>query len=147
MRRTVIALAAVIAGVVPAAASGGLWCDAKDASITFAASTGVTRGTGAFFQLKGTLDVAIAGIPDDLRNLTLDGMLIHSWLDEDEAKLQFYFERQDGEFASIDFTVETEMVEEGEYRGEYLLTVFESRPAEPEPGQWSAKGPVSCGAE
>ena len=41
-------------------------------------------------------------VPDDLRNLPLDGMLIHSWLDGDEVKLQFYFERQDGEFASID---------------------------------------------
>ena len=52
---------------------------------------------------------SMAGISDDLRNLPLDGMLIHSWLDGDEVKLQFYFERQDGEFASIDLTVETEM--------------------------------------
>ena len=119
MRRAVIALAAVIAAAVPASASGGLWCDAEDQSLKFAASTGVTRGTGAFFQFKGLLEVKLDGVPEDLRNLPLDGMLIHSWLDADEAKLQFYFERRDGEFASVDLTVETERVEEGEYRGEY----------------------------
>ena len=119
MRRAVIALAAVIAAAVPASASGGLWCDAEDQSLKFEASTGVTRGTGAFFQFKGMLEVKLDGVPEDLRNLPLDGMLIHSWLDADEAKLQFYFERRDGEFASVDLTVETERVEEGEYRGEY----------------------------
>ncbi len=147
MRRTVIAFAAVIAAAVPAAASGGLWCDAEDQSLKFEASTGVTRGTGAFFQFKGTLDVKMAGVPDDLRNLPLDGMLIHSWLDADEAKLQFYFERAEGEFASVDLTVETEGVEEGEYRGDYALTVFESRAGEPELATWTAQGKVSCGAE
>ena len=147
MRRIAIALAVLIAAVAPAAASGGLWCDAKDANVTFEATAGVTRGTGAFFQLKGTLDVAIEEIPEDLRNLPLDGMLIHSWLDGDEVKLQFYFERQDGEFASIDLTVETEMVDEGEYRGGYVLTILESRPSEPELGQWSAQGEATCGDE
>ena len=144
MRRTAITLAALIAAAAPAAASGGLWCDAKDQSLEFHVETGVSRGVGGgFFNLRGSLDIAIRGVPEDLRKLSLDNALVHSWLDGDEAKLQFYFERAEGDFASVDFVVETRVIEEGAYAGEYLLTVFASPHAEP----LSAQGTVSCGAE
>jgi hypothetical protein len=148
MRRTLIALAAVIAAIGPAAASGGLGCEAEDQSLKFAAESGVSRGMGgAFFNLKASLDIAMEGVPDDLKALTLDEALVHSWLDGDELKLQFYVERQEGDFASVDFVVETAMVEEGEYRGGYALTIFAARPGEPEAETRVVAGEVVCFVE
>ena len=144
MRRTAIALAALIAAMAPASASGGLWCNAKDLNLEFHVETGVSRGVGGgFFNLRGSLDIAMQGVPEDLRKLSLDNALVHSWLDGDEAKLQFYFERAEGDFASVDFVVETKVIEEGAYAGEYLLTAFASPHSEP----LSAQGRVDCGAE
>ena len=144
MRHAVVAFAALFAAAAPAAASGGLWCDAEDQSLEFHAETGVSRGVGGgFFNLRGSLDIAKQGVPEDLRKLSLDNALVHSWLDGDEAKLQFYFERQEGDFASVDFVVETKVIEEGAYAGEYLLTVFASPHSEP----LSVQGHVACGAE
>lgn len=140
MRRTLIALAAVISATLPAAASGGIGCEAEDASVKFSAESGVSRGMGgAFFNLKASLDIAMEGVPADLRKLTLDDALTHSWLDGDELKLQFYVERQEGDFASVDFIVETTTIEEGSTAGTYVLTVYGSG-AE----ALSAEGRVSC---
>src|SRR5215207_8605684 len=91
MRHTAIALAAVIAGVAPAAATGGLGCEAEDANLKFDVDTGVTRGMGGpFLNFHAALDIAMAGVPDDLRKLALDDAMTHSWLDGKEVKLQFH---------------------------------------------------------
>jgi hypothetical protein len=148
MRAIAIAVFAIAAAAVtgPAAASGGIGCEASDQSLTFEVGIGVSRGTGgAFFNLKATLDIAMEGVPEDLKHLTLDDALVHSWLDADELRLQFYTERQEGDFASVDFTVETRSAEEGSTAGEYILTVFETRSGqEPDMETWSAQGRVTC---
>lgn len=148
MRRALIALAAVIAASVPAAASGGLGCEAEDANLRFSIDTAVSRGMGgAFFNLRASLDIAVEGVPDDLRKLTLDDALTHSWLDGDEVKLQFYVEREEGDFASVDFTVETRAAgEDGEHRGDYALTVFAAGSGG-DPQTLSAQGAVACMVE
>lgn len=145
MRAAIIALAAVIAAGMPAVASGGLGCDADDLSLKFSTEIAMTRGSGGFFNVRAALDVAMEGVPDDLRKLTLDDALVHSWLDDDEVKLLFYVEREDGQFATVDFVVETSRVREGEYRGDYILTIFELRP-DTESGfaAWAAQGYVLC---
>jgi hypothetical protein len=139
----------ILAAAGPAAATGGLGCEAKDANVAFAVDTAVTRGMGgAFFEFHATLDVMMDGVPDDLRKLALDEALTHSWLDGREVKLQFYFERPEGSFASLDFLVEAESVEEGLYRGRYVLDVFSSEtPYAPEPVESTATGAVVCYVE
>jgi len=142
-------IAIVLAASVPAAASGGLGCEVTDAHVDFAVDTAVTRGMGGpFFNFKATLAIAADGVPEDLRKLTLDEALTHSWLDGKDLKLQFYVERQEGDFASVDFVVDAAMVEEGLYRGRYVLTVFApGSPAASETGQVSATGAVVCYVE
>ena len=148
MRHAALVLVAVIAGVTPAAATGGLGCEADDANVKFDVDSGVTRGMGGpFLNFRASLDVVVAGVPDDLRKLTLDDAMTHSWLDGEEVKLQFYVERQEGDFASLDFVVETTMVEEGEYRGDYVLTVFAQFPPATDSEARSVTGKVVCYAE
>jgi hypothetical protein len=145
----IVAAAVFVAASAPVAASGGLGCEAKDAYIDFEVDTAVTRGMGGpFFNFRATLAIAVDGVPEDLRKLTLDDALTHSWLDGEELKLQFYVERQDGDYASVDFVVETTMVEEGEYRGGYILTVVTPEtPYAPDPVERSATGEVVCYVE
>lgn len=150
MRHVLLAAVAILlAAWAPAAASGGLGCEAKDAHVDFAVDTAVTRGMGGpFFNFKAALAITVDGVPDDLRRLALDEALTHSWLDGKELKLQFYVERQEGDFASVDFVVEAAMVEEGLYRGGYVLTVFAPEsPAASDTGQVSATGAVVCYVE
>jgi hypothetical protein len=144
-----VVLAAILAGTATASATGGLGCEAKDGNVSFAVDTAVTRGMGGpFLNFHAALAVAVDGVPDDLRKLTLDDALTHSWLDGEELKLQFYVERQDGEFTSLDFVVETAIVEEGEYRGGYVLTVFAPEsPSATDTGELSATGEVVCYVE
>jgi hypothetical protein len=145
----VAALVTAFAGVTPAAASGGLACEARDANVSFTVDTAVSRGMGgAFFEFHAALDIMMDETPDDLRKLALDEALTHSWLDGKDLKLQFYFERPEGDFASIDFVVEAAMVEEGEYRGGYVLTVVTPEtPYAPDPSERSATGVVVCYVE
>jgi hypothetical protein len=150
MRLVPIAAAAILAAAsVPAAASGGVGCEARDAHVDFKVDTAVSRGMGGqFFEFHASLAIALDGVPDDLRKLTLDEALTHSWLDGEELKLHFYVERPEGDFASLDFLVETERVEEGTYRGRYALNVFSSEtPYAPEPVESSAAGEVVCYVE
>lgn len=142
-------LFSVLLAAVPAVASGGLDCAAQDANVDFQVSTAVTRGMGGpFFNFKASLALSLAGVPDDLKALTLDDRLVHSWLDRDEVKLEFYVERQEGEFASVSFVIETTAVDEGEYRGTYRLDVFAPQsPAATETGEIEATGAIVCYAE
>lgn len=132
----------------PAAASGGIGCEARDAAVVLDIGIGVSRGGGGFFNVSGALDIASADLPADLAALQLGDKLIHSWLDGDELKLQFYHERSEGDFATITLVVEAEATEEGTYGGTYSVAVFGIAPA---PGStvdtWSISGPVLCYVE
>jgi hypothetical protein len=147
--RLVLAAFVLAATIAPAAATGGIGCAAEDANIRFDAEAAVSRGMGGvFLNFRSAAELMMPGVPDDLRRLTLDDALTHSWLDGDEVKLQFYVERQEAAFASVDLAVETGQVEEGEYRGTYALVVYAS-PAEdgPEADRIEASGPVVCYVE
>ncbi len=148
MRITPIVLAILAAGTVPAAASGGLGCEAEDANVAFTVESGVSRGMGgAFFNFRGALTVAVPGVPEDLRRIDLGNALTHSWLDGEAVKLQFYTERMEGDFASLDLLVETDSVDDGMYRGRYVLVVYGADTPDPDSDRVSVTGAVECFVE
>lgn len=133
---------------LPASASGGIGCEARDARVALDVGIGVTRGSGGFFNVAGTLEITGTGLPRDLASLMLGDLLIHSWLDGEELKLQFYHERSDGEFASLDLVVEAEAIDEGTYGGRYVVSVFGVDLTGADAGDpWSIEGPVLCYVE
>lgn len=148
MYRILIAAAILAASILPAGASGGVGCDAGDETVTLTLGIGMTRGSGGFFSIDGNLDIADPAVPADLRSLSLDDKLIHSWVDGDVLKLQFYTERYEGEFAYLNLTIEADAKDEGSYPGTYSLTVFAPQPGDdPEAAPWTASGPVDCMVE
>lgn len=148
MRLAPTALAALLAASAPAVASGGIACAAKDENLAFETQIGMTRGSGGFYGVRPALDVALAGVPENVRKLALEDALLHSRVDGDEIKLHVSIERQAGPFASLDFVIETRMVEEGGYRGGYVLSVYEAQHGmDPGRGRWTAEGRIGCMAE
>jgi hypothetical protein len=132
----------------PASASGGIGCEARDARVALDIGIGVTRGSGGFFSVAGTLEITSTDLPGDLASLALGDLLIHSWLDGEELKLQFYHERNEGEFASLDLLIEAERIDEGTYAGPYVVTVFGVDAASGSTGDtWSVEGSVLCYVE
>jgi hypothetical protein len=149
MRTVPLALFAVFAATLPAAASGGFSCLAGDQSLAFKAEAATSRGMGGvFLDFRASVAVKLDGVSDDLRSVTLDGALTHSWIDGDEVKLQFYHERQVEPFGSLDLVVEAAAVDEGAYRGHYTLTIFDT-PARDDADRemWTAEGYATCYAE
>lgn len=147
--------AALLAGLTlfaaPAAhASGGLWCNVDDANLKLDVESGVTHGMGSpFFSFKAAGELKGKDVATDFQKLTLDDKLVHSWLDGDEVRLLFYTERTDGEFGSVQITIETVMAadEEG-YEGTYQVSYFEgTRQKGEEDGFRRFEGKLTCGVE
>ena len=149
MRSFLLTLPVLAGATLPAAASGGFSCMAGDESLRFAAESGLSRGMGGvFLNFRARLDITLEGISEELKSLTLDEALTHSWIDGDELKLQFYHEAPDEPFRSVDFVIETAAVDEGAYRGHYTLTIFETTSSDDADGEmWTAEGYVTCYAE
>jgi hypothetical protein len=149
--RTMAFTLLLAAAVVPAQASGGLWCDATDSNIKLEVRSGVTRGMGGpFFDFQGGVEVMARGIAPAFHKLDLRDKLTHSWLDGDEAKLEFYHEVDGAE--SVDqfsLIIETEALPDtdGEYAGTYKMT--SSGPPSPgsDQGHLELTGIVTCGAD
>jgi hypothetical protein len=152
-RKAAVLLAAgVILGaptaVQPALATGALWCEAEDQVLTFRARSGVSRGiNGGFLKFTADLQVKLGDVPADFRQLQFDeSSLSHRWLDRKQLKLRLHRERAAGPAGYLVFVVETDAVEEGQYRGGYELTVFDT--ANDGRGRsWEVRGAVSCSAE
>jgi len=149
MRSILLAVPVMLAAALPAAATGGFGCSAGDGSLRFKAESAMSRGMGGvFLDFRASLAIALEGISDDLRTLTLDDALTHSWIDGEALKLRFYHERQAEPFGSVDFIVDTAMVDEGTYRGHYTLTVFDAVPTgDADREMWTAEGYVTCYVE
>jgi hypothetical protein len=141
-----------LAGVGPASASGGLWCSAEDSSVKFIVQAGLTRGSGAHFNLRGELHVLLPTVPAGTRDLKLDGGdLIQRWLDNREAKLLFYRDRDEKPFGYFSLLVETkrgDADDEGSYSGNYVLTItYMKSEQDSEATVVEARGDASCSAE
>ncbi len=148
----ILVLAICLAGAVqPARASGGLWCDAADSSIKLEVRSGVTRGMGGpFFDFQGGIEVLAPGIVPAFRKLDLKDKLIHSWLDGDEAKLEFYHEADAGDRVDqFSLVIETEALPDtdGEYAGTYRIVAYGPPAAGTEEGRLELTGKATCGAD
>ena len=142
---SVLAAALLPALALPAAASGGIGCEIRDGQVSLDLAIGMTRGSGGFYSIDGTLALAAASLPADFRSLALDERLIHSWIDGGELKLHFYHEREAGAFMSLDLVIEAEAVEDGLYAGDYAVSVFGLAPSPgAETDTWSVTGTVVC---
>lgn len=134
---------------LPAAATGGLWCNADDGNLTFAARTGLSDGiNGGFLNFAADLQIKLAGVPSDLRSLHFDQAAISQrWLDVKDFKLRLYRERDSGPSAYAVLVVLTTAVSEGAYRGHYELSIFAMKSADDPRGQsWEKQGVVACSA-
>lgn len=150
--RSLLVLSALMAATLPAAASGGIWCNLEDQSVRLSIESGVTRGMGApFFNFRGTLEILDNSIADDLRKSEFAGQqLAQYWLDERVLKLRIYHERQgDKPHGYLDLVIETQAGDdEGLYGGSYQLTVFDMTGDTTGAGRETALGgEINCGSE
>ena len=81
--RLLVVLAGLIAGTLPAAASGGIWCILEDQSVRLSIESGVTHGMGSpFFNFRGKLEILDASVPEKLRTAEFEQQhLAQYWLD------------------------------------------------------------------
>lgn len=145
-----VTLAATLLLSPAARASGGVWCTIDDENLSMTVESGVTHGLGnPLFNFKASAELKAQGIAPDFRQLTLDDKLVHHWLDNDETRLSFYTEREQGEFASLDIVIETAGdPEEGDLPGTYQIAYFEfARQKDDDDGTLRFTGKVSCGGE
>lgn len=148
MRIAIIAAAILAASVAPGFASGGIDCEVRDTAVTLDIGIGMTRSGGGFFNVDAQLAIANADLPADMRTVVLDEALVHDWIDADELKLHFHYERATGDFMSLDLVIEAEAVEEGLFSGDYVVSVFGvAPPVGDTTDTWSISGPVVCAVE
>ena len=143
-----IAAVCLFGSMTVARATGTLDCAAKDKVIDFAALSTVPYGQGGpFLNFQAELNLLLEEAPDDFRHLKLDrSHLVHHWIDAREIKLLLYWERIEGDHASVEFVVETRRrPDDDTSRGRYRLKLFtvmndNSKMIE-------RRGAVSCGVQ
>jgi hypothetical protein len=146
--RGVLVTAGLLAWVSPAAASGGLWCEAKEAAAAIELQAGVSRGMGgAVFTFDGSVRIDDPRIADDMRFIAFtQEHLAQYWLDGEDLRLLLYGEREKGEHGYIELTIRTVKADELEYRGDFQITVFDlSAPEDRQTTKFA--GPILCSAE
>jgi hypothetical protein len=148
--RTYMVVTLLLAGLTSAQASGGVSCDAKDASVEFEAGGGLGRSVGgSLFNVNGEIKVKLKGVPADFRELKFkDSDVSQRWIDGKEVRLQLYREREEGLFGYVNLEILTKRVDEGSYVGRYELTIshLESEKAT-EAKKFTARGKVKCMTE
>ncbi len=152
LRILIASTALTFAVATPAQASGGLWCTIDDANVKMTVESGVTRGMGGpIFNFKASAELLVKDVAPDFAKLTLDGNLVHSWIDRDETRLLLYTERQgDAPFGSIEITIETmgDREEAVDIKGKYEVSYFEAeRQKGDDDGFIRLSGDVTCGGE
>jgi hypothetical protein len=135
----------------PASASGGWWCEIDDANLKLDMSTGLTRGAGnGTFNFEARAEVRLKDIAPEFRSLVLDKALTQSWLDRDEAKLEFYVEAEKNNIvSSVTIEIETDspsIDDEGGYQGTYRLS-YDARAFDSDAENKEVTGKATCSAE
>lgn len=128
MRRVMLSLMSILHMAGPAGASGGLSCDAKDEAVTLTIESGVTRGMGSpVFNFRGEIEIDDKTISEDLRKTSFDrSHLAQYWLDGEELRMVVYREREpDKPHGYVEVTVRTKAGDEGDYVGQYAVTVYD----------------------
>ena len=126
--------------------SGGVSCEAEDKTIRFSAQAGINNLGADFFSFKASLDILAPGTPKDFRKLDLSKSLTQRWFDNRNLKLRMYHERSAEPHGSVDLVIEAwpRKDDELEYRGGYVLTIFDLPRGTSEGKTTVLKGRVTC---
>jgi len=146
--RSAIAAVMLMLAAVPADASAGLSCEADDKAVKLSVEAGFSRGLGDdVFSFKGNLAILTPGAPADFRTIEFEkDNLTQRWIDSRNLKLRIYRERAGEPHGYVDIVIEAwpRKGDEIEFRGGYLLTIFDI----PKPGAdgktSTLKGRVNC---
>jgi hypothetical protein len=146
-KRFLICAALLAASLAPTLghATGGTWCDAEDANLSFHFKAVQSRdGTGGWFGIEGQLETKFGKLPKHLSKFEIkDENLTQRWLGLEGVLLQL--QKYDAEpFAAVMLTVSTKTVEEATYEGTYELRVTADGGDE---AYLIRTGKVSCGAD
>lgn len=128
-----------------ASATGGTWCDAEDANLSFHFKAVQSRdGTGHWFGIEGQVVTKFGALPSHLSRFEIkDENLTQRWLGLEGVLVQV--QKYDSEpFAAVMLTVVTKPVEEGVYEGTYALRI---NAVEGDEAYITRNGKVSCGAD
>jgi hypothetical protein len=134
---------------IPAHASEGLSCEASDKAAKLSIGAGISRGVGSgFFSFKGELDILAPGTPKDFRKLAFGrDHLTQQWLDDRNLKLRIYREREGEPDGYVEIVIEAwpkKNSEDLEFRGGYLLTIFDIPKAGADGKTTILKGRINC---
>jgi hypothetical protein len=148
---TRVLTAAIITGltVLPAQASGGLWCDAEGEAVRLSVQAGVTRGMGgAIFSFEGAVDVTDERVAPDLAATEYEREHVAQyWLDGEEMRLLLYREREGEEpHGYAQLTIVAQADGEGGYGGTYVLEFYDMQRGD-DGSPVAFEGAVDCGAE
>lgn len=124
--KTLFSMLALVAAPSIASATGGTWCDAEDANLSFHFKTAHSRdGTGAWFGIEGHLTTKFGKLPDHLAKFQIrDENLTQRWVGREGVLLEV--QKNDAEpFRSVKLTVTTRLVEDEDaaYEGTYELRI------------------------
>jgi hypothetical protein len=112
--------------IVPltASATGGVWCDAKDANMEFHFKAVSSRdGTGGWFAIEGTLQTFGSKLPANLAKFDIkDENLTERWWDGTDVRLLVQ-KFNDAPFSRVELSLITKSVDEGLYNGNYELNL------------------------
>lgn len=150
MRATLAAIA-ILSGIVPAAASGGIDCNAKDKKVEFNVHAGVTRGMGSpIFAFESTVEIKDKSIAEDLRKTSFTREdVAQYWLDGKDLRLLLYRERTgDKPHGYVELVIYTKSAgDEIGYDGSYELTVYDGVGDNAEAKEAKFEGEVGCSVE
>lgn len=142
--RLAVALAATLAAL-PAAAAGGIWCQADDDKVTIEVRSGVTRGMGNTpYGFGATVTIADEAVSDDLREV---GFAVPSqyWFDDEALNLLLYREREPvAPRGSVTVKIMTRLTEEDQIlEGRYEVAVDDVTAFGPDGGR-RYSGRIGC---
>jgi hypothetical protein len=150
--RTIVAAVSILSLAISSAhASAGMSCEASDKAVKLALEAGISRGVGDdFFSFKGKLDILSPGAPQDFRKVVFEKEhLTQRWLDNRNLKLRIYREREGEPHGSVDLVIEAwpkKDFDDLEFRGGYVLTIFDIPKAGADGRTTTLKGRVTCSA-
>lgn len=146
--RVMITVMSILLAAGPAVASGGLSCGAKDEAVKLTIESGITRGMGSpVFNFRGDIELAEKAISQDLRKMSFEREhLAQYWLDGEELRMVIYREREgDKPHGYVEVTVRTKSGDEGDYIGQYSVTVFDMTDASGGDGKtYNFTGRATC---
>jgi hypothetical protein len=135
----------------PALASSSLSCHFNDRNLKFGAEATFSHGVGeGFVSFGATLEVLVKGTPEDLHTVDL-GLehLTQRWLYGKDLKLRLHRDRKGSPSRGyVELVVEAKQAAkrrgEIDYRGTYVLTLYDLPPNESDGKTVTLRGQARC---